>query len=544
MTLQNFETHISQRILMRGLDYYESGNIASLEFDGEEWVADIEGSDDYTVTVKLSKNGDILDTSCDCPYDWGEYCKHQAAVFYALKNNHQALETSGKAAKKERLEDMLQKLDKQALLSIVLEFAGRDRRIKEELSLRYANENDILKRARNAVKSAIAAVKRKGFVEYRDVARATDGADTVLEMADSKIECGDILSAVSLCVVVLEEMRDLLDCCDDSDGFVGGSINEAIEKIGESVEALPPGREGGIFDVIFSHAQSPIYNDWSHWRLGLLSAAIPLCEKKEHRTQMEEYLSERCGNARQSDGHSDYESRQMQSFHANMIKRLDGEAAADIFMEKHIDNHQFRKTLIQSAISEKQYDRALRLCLDGEWEDERHARQWKPLRYTIYEKTGDKDGQRKLGQELLTEGVFDYYAKLKVLYTTEEWQSTIQNILDKITSHGRYGVYVKILVQEKLKLRLLEYCKKYPQHMISYYEHLLPEYSHEVGEILMKLIRESASRASTRSVYSDICQMIRCYGKACGKEAMYALRDELMGKHKRRRAFLDELRKI
>ena len=88
MNVNDFETYLDEEILARGLAYYQSGNVVSLEYDEDDgWIADVEGSDDYTVTVSLSDKGEILDTECDCPYDWGEYCKHQAAVFYALQRD-------------------------------------------------------------------------------------------------------------------------------------------------------------------------------------------------------------------------------------------------------------------------------------------------------------------------------------------------------------------------------------------------------------------------------------------------------------------------
>jgi uncharacterized Zn finger protein len=85
MNIKDFESQIDSKILSRGRAYHRSGYISSLEYDNGEWVADVEGSDNYTVTARLSDNGDIEDTFCDCPYDWGEYCKHQVAVFFALR---------------------------------------------------------------------------------------------------------------------------------------------------------------------------------------------------------------------------------------------------------------------------------------------------------------------------------------------------------------------------------------------------------------------------------------------------------------------------
>ena len=41
----------------------------SLELYGGEWVAEVEGSEVYSVTVEISDSGGIMDAFCDCPYD-------------------------------------------------------------------------------------------------------------------------------------------------------------------------------------------------------------------------------------------------------------------------------------------------------------------------------------------------------------------------------------------------------------------------------------------------------------------------------------------
>jgi len=157
-------------------------------------------------------------------------------------------------------------------LSIILELAKRDKRVKESLLLRYAEKTDLIKHARNIIKSTIEAVKHRGYIEYRDTSKATDGADTVLQMIDDKIDSNDIFTAVSLCIVVLEEMMDLLSCCDDSNGIVGGVICEAIEKIGEAVESIEDTKRNDeqIFDIIFNHALNTIYNGWTDWRMDII----------------------------------------------------------------------------------------------------------------------------------------------------------------------------------------------------------------------------------------------------------------------------------
>ena len=448
------------------------------------------------------------------------------------------------ADREKNLEDILGSLDRQTLISIILEFADKDKRIKEELSLRYAKGTDILKHARNVIKSAVASVKRRGFVEYRDVSRATEGAYTVLQMSDDKRKADDTLSSVLLCIVVLEEMMDLIDCCDDSNGHVGGAVSHAIGKIEKAVETAP-GREEKLFDLVFNHALNTRYDGWTHWRLDLLSVVIPLCENRANRDKMEQYISER-QNASTDERRQKYEVQELQKLQYDLIMRFDGEKAAAEFIEQRLGNSDFRRMAIRTAMAGGQYDKALDLCIDGEYADKHSAglfNRWRELQYEIYEKTGDTRKQKTLGSDFVLNGDFEYFPKLKALYAEDEWPSVLQGILEKLGENDRRGVYVKILLHEKLKLRLLDYCKKHVHAIDSYYTHLLPECRNDIDILFTKYIRERAARAYDRKQYNEVCTLIRHYKEACGKAA-YEFRDELAAEYVKRPAFLDELCRV
>ena len=547
MNLNNFELSFDEIILERGIDYHASGNVVSLEHNGTEWVAEVAGSRDYTVTVTLSEDGEITDSCCDCPYDFGEYCKHQAAVFYTLKDELESGELTSKKSKNKNLEDILVKLDNETLVSIVMEYAGRNKRMKEELFLRYEEQGDIIKHARNVIRGSINNVKYRGFVEYADAAYAAKGADTILGMIDNKIDSGDSFTAVSLSIVILEEMVDLIGYCDDSNGVVGGAVNEAIERIGEAVLAIgsEPSNSEKLFDMIFNHAQEKRYNGWTDWRIDLLFAILPLCGNRTNRNKMELYIKKKVIET--NEWLRNYEEHQRQKMQYEILRQFDGKTAADSYMEQHLDNSDFREIVIQNAISKKSYKKALDLCLDGERKDSSLAglvRKWQELRYTVYEKSKDIQAQKILGLELLQQGCFDYFLKLKNLYAKDNWPKILQDILVKLKKSGQGGVYLKILLQEKLKPQLLDYCKEYNDTITLYYKHLLPDYKDDVGQIFVKYIRNQAERANGRGHYRSVCDLIREYRKACGNIAAHTIRDELVKENARRPAFLDELSRL
>jgi uncharacterized Zn finger protein len=69
----------------RGVDYFQMGNVTDLEQFGNKITATVEGTRDYTVTIRTDKK--TITATCTCPYDWGGYCKHIVATLIALSVN-------------------------------------------------------------------------------------------------------------------------------------------------------------------------------------------------------------------------------------------------------------------------------------------------------------------------------------------------------------------------------------------------------------------------------------------------------------------------
>lgn len=83
-----FQPHI----LERGLDYYESGLVQSLEQTGDIYEAIVEGTEDYAVQISV-RNGVVEEAYCSCPYAAdGNYCKHMAAVLFQIQEGDSAVQ--------------------------------------------------------------------------------------------------------------------------------------------------------------------------------------------------------------------------------------------------------------------------------------------------------------------------------------------------------------------------------------------------------------------------------------------------------------------
>jgi hypothetical protein len=248
---------------------------------------------------------------------------------------------------------------------------------------------------------------------------------------------------------------------------------------------------------------------------------------------------------------SDYYQRSIQQLQHSIISQCDGERAASKFAHDHIEIEEFREMIIEQAIAAKDYDKALKLCLEGEKKDaDRRGvlRQWQQLRYRIYEFARNINGQKELGYELTISGDFDYYVKLRKLYpeiskTGENWQQVLDKIIAVVTKANYRDIYTKILIHEKMKPELLEYCKKYFAYIPRYYLHLLPDYQGEVNGLFLELIRKQSAESRTRNEYKEICGLIEKYEQACGNENAIDIILELKLSYAKRPAFIDELGK-
>ena len=78
--LHLFPPHIAER----GLLYFQQGKVRDVQKTSTgRYRAEVCGSENYSVWLKLDSDLYIKDGGCDCPYGWA--CKHMAALWYAVR---------------------------------------------------------------------------------------------------------------------------------------------------------------------------------------------------------------------------------------------------------------------------------------------------------------------------------------------------------------------------------------------------------------------------------------------------------------------------
>ena len=145
MNLKNFEEFIRLKIVDRGLDYYEDGQIVEVEqFEKGVFNAVVWGSERYSVTVKLDVHLNITDHSCSCPYDWDDCCKHLVAVLFHLRDHKDYEKAPGTSGKLGLIKKELKTYSKAELKELVMKLAMGSPDMRDEIlwSMGFEFEDD------------------------------------------------------------------------------------------------------------------------------------------------------------------------------------------------------------------------------------------------------------------------------------------------------------------------------------------------------------------------------------------------------------------
>lgn len=568
MNLNNFENYINGIIFQRGYDYYKNDYVISIEeTEVNVYEAEVEGSEIYTVEVELDEKSNIIDTKCDCPYDMGEYCKHQVAVFLTLKdlknniahkkdaNTESKLGlTNSPIRKVSDIKQILSKRNKDELIAFILKISSEYKEIKQRILLEFntGSEVDEISEAISTIRTFIRKNSdRGGFINYRDTYTAVKGAELVLDKAYSAYEQSKLIHAIKLALCVVREMVEVIQNADDSDGIIGGIIEQSLDFIYSTIEEneLSLLDKDKVFQYLIQEASNNLYDGWTDWRLNLLEICSILADTPELRNKLESYLELMIKNEEKNSWSRDYLAERVCFIKYNLTLKQDGQKKAEEFIEHNLNYSGFREIAIQSAMSKKDYNRVVKLTLEGEEKDKDYmglVHRWREYRYKAFQHLGKLDEQRSIAMYFILEGDFDYYKELKSTYNLKEWASVYPQIILKLENQKKTcgNIYTCILIEEGEKPKLLEYIKKRPSLVEDYYKYLISEYKEEVYEIFIRYIEETAARAGNRRDYQRVCAIIQNLKKAGGKEQATQIKQKLSNLYIKRPAFQDELSRV
>ena len=578
ITLDNFEHHVPFKIWQRGMDYYDEGGVIDLEeVTPGEWEATVEGSMDYR--VELSLNGrDVESWSCDCPYDYGDICKHVVAVVLAVRDK---LEKQGKSAfsvKKKKvavvtkaqpqevsLEELMKRAKPEDYQSFVQEKIRLNQELKDELiaylKLRYAiaSERDYGKEVENIFKTSTKSIggrwRRYDDYEVMDWGKAFFKMRRLFEEVAVLMKSGSAAPAIDASVkffqmlgmhyddsLFYDEESDVYDICE----LAGDLVLEASRHASVSAD-----RKLQLVEELRKLTPYEVYRDYEYFDMKdlMMQVNVNVQSPEDALNLLDKILKERA---------SSYDLYKYVNDKIDILRGMNREDEIRKVISKYLYLPEIREREVDRLVDEKQYKEALRMLDQGirVAKEEDHVGtelRWIQKKIGIYEKMDDKSSLLACNRLMFVRdgGSLEYYHKLKRLVDASEWRLFLNKLIEDTKASSPYGInqilpdiYVEENDFEQLytfiynanRFNRLDLIKKYGLKLpSSYAPSLLATFSID--------IRDYAERNIGRNHYVRIAEMLHFMKRfKGGKTIVGDLVKEFRERYKRRPAMMDELR--
>ena len=557
--LDSFELEIDETILKRGLSYFKKGAVILFErTEANTFEAVVEGTEDYQVKMRI-ENGELVQHSCTCPYDWGPVCKHLAAVLFyhqmdvmgleAPKKKQRKKSAPGKTVKEKFVERMMSTNPVQIrdyVISLGLEDAFFRRQTMSFFAVR--DEGNNIASYKKMLKEVVRANKRQGFIDWRGMRNIGNSSSELLAMAGKHQENGNNQQVIFICLAVVEVMNQIVNYSDDSNGEIMSAIYPAFEAIDKIIlEGLEEKDRKFLFDYTTSIYKKKTFSGWD-WHRDMLNTAISVCKNQKEAQLLLKLIDDVEG--------SEYDVFATEVHHYEILKKFFNPDDAQEYLEDHLYNYELREIAIQGSIDNGNLDEAKMLADKGITFDKDDkpglAHKWEDYLLQIAIKESDLNTVVSLARNLYLNSHQDRdknYNILKNIVPVEKWDKFVDDLVKDIESEERYPdihLLAKLLLNEgrfeSLMIRLEE--QPYLSTMQHYEASLSPHFSKRIAKFYASCILENMEHQVGRNHYQEACRYIRRIKKLGEFDIAEELIQTLRSRYPMRRALREELDKI
>ena len=577
IALDNFESCVPYRILVRGEEYYETGAVSELEEDSPgEWTATVEGTENYSVEISMDGK-EIESWYCDCPYD-GEICKHVVATLLAIRDNEKKVNRSAFSKVKVEVEEAVvidETVDIQQLLSFanpqelsqfIYEYASMHSEFKTALLNRFmakelsatSKEKDYRAEIQSVFNDSYYNRKSRYHNRYDDFdcdwETVFNRMDIFLEKADFFLNVGNIDTTID---IALQTLRSIGENYEDGllyndDLYPSDYCEQAGDLLIKVIEhpKTTQKQKTAILQELGQLAKLSTYRDYDLYDIDELLMKINLSVQPAEKALelIDKLLEERKDT---------YDLYQIVLRKVNLLTGLHEEQKAADTIRQYIYLTEIREMEVDKLIASCQYDEAIRLLNEGIEiaEKEEHigtVDEWLKTKLRIYEMTHQTSDVINTCRLLFVSGRdrLEYYSKLKTLVPKEEWKSFLDTMM-KETQFSKYfsfgendeaEIYVREKDYERLFMLLLSVNYNQLKALMKYAHHLKNTHSEPLIAMYASLLNDYAEQNMGRNHYEFVAQALLCAKKLNGgQEAVKRLVAEFRIKYKRRPAMMEVL---
>jgi uncharacterized Zn finger protein len=235
----------------RGQQYYRAGAVFNTSRQGDLLVGECEGSmaPAYRLRVELDEGG-VRAAFCTCPYEMGGYCKHIVALLLVY------LYTPDEFIERRRIDEMLAGLNQADLLGLIHKMVEHEPNLYDWLEMAIpvvrtspkAEESPTQEKRRSQVSTKAYQRQIRNILHSLDGYRMSEAywmmgsmveeLAQIVDSAEAFLQAGDAEGAITILMVLLEEVADCYDQFDDSDGELGSFLDELGQPLAEAILSI------------------------------------------------------------------------------------------------------------------------------------------------------------------------------------------------------------------------------------------------------------------------------------------------------------------
>ena len=467
------------RILERGEDYYENGQIINIQKTDCGYRAEAEGTRRYRVEV-VTDGENVTDMYCSCPYaEDHSVCKHMAGLLFALSEED---EDSIEPENTETVEEVISRMNADDLKNELKRIADREQSVAAGLRNRYGSRTP----DRNTAEQIFVMLDslayehgdRYGFIDWRsggDYVSAFNRtlADTVQPLIDR--------GTYDTAFLALEKAFFVLNNV-EMDGSSGEHMDIASEIAGywdQIIHLVTPEERDKIHDW-FENMEKESSN------LICGDMITDILEKSFDDPKYIDPLLEDVRRKLSEPDLSDRMTRNLLEKLCDLLKRSGRDGAEfEAWLDAHKDNITVKKIRLDQAEKRNDFPAQIRIledlieCDEMSWERTKYRKKL----LAVYQATDDTDNEKETLRRLLFEdGSEDlmYLRRLRELTDPERWGKVREFYLsahprfkaDIYAEEGQYGKLMDTLVKEDIKV-IEQYHdlvkNRYPKELLGLY---------------------------------------------------------------------------
>lgn len=580
MKINDFESHIDTTILERGNEYFLENKIHSLhESPKNNWQAEVQGTELYTVSVVLGNKKEIKDWECDCPYDYGMMCKHVTAVLYAIEEALimnvplEKVTTITPQKSSNTFNKLLKEINLKEYQDFIKNYAKVNADFKSAFELYFSDKDetfDLEKKYIPIIKKNIKTHTKRGFIDYYASNKLGKELLQYVNQANEYFAKNNLRDAFSLTKVLIREVAPIFEYCDDSNGYVADCVFAAMDILTElSNTSTSIEFKEKIVDFLAEQLNNEVYFMYGDFGYTMTILYSDLSIKTYKTNAFIQFLDTKL-DANKKD---DYEKMFFIKVKIQFLKHIGKANEVAQLIQENLKISEIRAIHVKALIQEQDFEEAKKCIAEGIAiaEKKNHpgtVNQWEKELLNIAVLENDIDTIRFFSRKFAFDRELNetYYNQWKKTFTKKEWEITInefiKNIEDKLTENFKNNRFLRkeqmpqaflmnlgpIYVQENNIDKLWELFQKQTElyMVLKYYRYFEKKHFNEMLNVIAVALENECDVVNERSKYNNLARIMKAIIKdlPAAKEKILEVAVKLKQKYPRRPAMQEVFSKL